>query len=45
MSEDYEAPEVVVLGELTDVTQYPSKPGVYFDFGNCNMGTKPGGSV
>jgi len=39
MSEvEYEAPEIVILGELTDMTQARGKPGAYFDFGNCNQG-------
>jgi hypothetical protein len=36
--EKYEQPTVTVLGTVTDMTQ-TSKPGVYFDFGNCNQGT------
>jgi hypothetical protein len=28
--ETYEAPEITVLGEITDMTQ--SKPGIFFDF-------------
>jgi|HubBroStandDraft_1064217.scaffolds.fasta_scaffold2674021_1 hypothetical protein len=39
MSEVYEAPEITVLGELTDMTQASSKPGKYFDFSNCNQGS------
>jgi hypothetical protein len=44
MSEVYEAPEITVLGELTDMTQATTKPGVYFDFGNCNQGSNVTGS-
>jgi hypothetical protein len=39
MSNEYEAPEITVLGELTDMTQASTKPGAYFDFGNCNQGS------
>jgi len=28
--ETYEAPQITVLGDITDMTQ--TKPGVYFDF-------------
>ena len=44
MSEVYEAPEITVLGELTDMTQASTKPGQYFDFGNCNQGSVNPGS-
>jgi hypothetical protein len=44
MSHDYEAPEITVLGELTDMTQGSTKPGAYFDFGNCNQGSKTQGT-
>jgi len=27
--EKYEAPEIVILGELTDMTKASAKPGVY----------------
>jgi hypothetical protein len=29
-SEAYEAPQITVLGDITDMTQ--AKPGIYFDF-------------
>jgi hypothetical protein len=35
--ETYEAPEITVLGDITDMTQ--AKPGIYFDFGNANEGS------
>jgi hypothetical protein len=44
MSNNYEAPEITVLGELTDMTQTSTKPGVYFDFGNCNPGSTSQGT-
>jgi hypothetical protein len=28
--ETYEAPQITVLGDITDMTQ--AKPGIYFDF-------------
>jgi hypothetical protein len=32
--ETYEAPQITVLGDITDMTQ--GKPGIYFDFpGSC----------
>ncbi len=37
--EQYEAPQITVLGDLTDMTQ--SKPGKYFDF----PGSAEGNSV
>jgi hypothetical protein len=37
--EKYEQPQVTVLGTVTDMTQGSGKPGVYFDFGNCNQGS------
>jgi hypothetical protein len=30
--EIYEAPQITVLGDVTDMTQSKSKPGFYFDF-------------
>jgi hypothetical protein len=39
MNDDYEKPEVTVLGTVTDMTQASNKPGIYFDFGNCNQGS------
>ena len=44
MSNDYVAPEITVLGELTDMTQTSTKPGIYFDFGNCNQGSSSQGT-
>ena len=37
--ETYEAPQITVLGDITDMTQ--SKPGVFFDF----PGSAEGNSV
>ncbi len=39
--EDYEAPQITVLGDITDMTQ--AKPGIYFDFPGAAEGntTKP----
>jgi hypothetical protein len=34
--ETYEAPEITVLGEITDMTQ--SKPGIFFDFPHAGEG-------
>ncbi|MGP0111061.1 MAG: hypothetical protein ACLPR9_19765 [Acidimicrobiales bacterium] len=36
--ESYEAPQITVLGDITDMTQ--AKPGIYFDFGNSAEGSK-----
>jgi hypothetical protein len=36
MPQDYEAPEVKVLGTITDMTL--AKPGIYFDFGGSLQG-------
>jgi hypothetical protein len=38
--EVYERPEVTVLGTVSDMTLGSNKPGIYFDFGNCNQGSK-----
>jgi hypothetical protein len=40
MEENYESPSVTVLGTVTDMTMASNKPGIYFDFGNCNQGAK-----
>jgi hypothetical protein len=38
--ESYEAPQITVLGEVTDMTQ--GKPGFYFDFpGSAQGASKP----
>jgi len=39
--ESYEAPQITVLGDITDMTQ--AKPGIYFDFPGAaeGAGTKP----
>ena len=37
--ESYEAPQITVLGDITDMTQ--AKPGIYFDF----PGSAEGNSV
>jgi hypothetical protein len=38
--ESYEAPEITVLGDITDMTQ--SKPGIFFDFPHSGEGnSKP----
>jgi hypothetical protein len=42
--ETYEAPQITVLGDITDMTQ--TKPGIYFDFPGSAEGNstppKPG---
>jgi hypothetical protein len=43
--EVYERPEVTVLGTVSDMTLQANKPGIYFDFGNCNQGSKVSRSV
>jgi hypothetical protein len=38
--EIYEAPQITVLGDITDMTQ--GKPGIYFDFpGSTEGNTSP----
>ena len=37
--ESYEAPQITVLGEITDMTQ-AAKPGIYFDFPGSAEGNK-----
>jgi hypothetical protein len=37
--EIYEAPQITVLGDLTDMTQ-AGKPGVYFDMPGASEGSK-----
>ena len=34
--ESYEAPQITVLGDITDMTQ--AKPGIYFDFQGSSEG-------
>ncbi len=34
--ETYEAPEITILGEITDMTQ--AKPGIFFDFPHAGEG-------
>jgi hypothetical protein len=34
--ETYEAPQITVLGEVTDLTQ---KGGIYFDYGHATEGS------
>jgi hypothetical protein len=36
--ETYEAPQITVLGDVTDMTQ--AKPGIYFDFPGSAEGSK-----
>ena len=36
--EHYEAPQITVLGDVTDMTQ--AKPGIYFDFPGSAEGNK-----
>jgi hypothetical protein len=36
--ETYEAPQITVLGDVTDMTQ--AKPGIYFDFPGSAEGNK-----
>ena len=38
-SQDYEAPKITVLGDITDMTQ-AGKPGIYFDFPLSAEGSK-----
>jgi hypothetical protein len=37
--QNYEAPKVTVLGDVTDMTQ-AAKPGIYFDFPSAAEGAK-----
>jgi hypothetical protein len=37
--ETYEAPQITVLGDITDMTQV-GKPGIYFDFPGSAEGNK-----
>jgi hypothetical protein len=36
--ENYEAPAITVLGDITDMTQ--AKPGIFFDFPGSSEGAK-----
>ena len=37
--QNYEAPKITVLGDVTDMTQ-SQKPGIYFDFPGSAEGAK-----
>jgi hypothetical protein len=37
MTDEYEAPRITVLGDITDMTQ-AGKPGIYFDFPGSSEG-------
>ena len=37
--QNYEPPKIIVLGDVTDLTQ-ATKPGIYFDFPGASEGSK-----
>jgi hypothetical protein len=40
--QNYEAPKITVLGDVTDMTLAGSKPGTYFDFpGSAEGNSQP----